>query len=69
MSDTTGLDSIKRLVSGSALNAPYARAPIGPSVFGGKLFFKLADGSTVLCTCIGEPYASAIVEAWNLRLE
>lgn len=38
-------------------------APYGASVVNGKLFFKLLDGSTVTCECIGEPYASKIVEA------
>lgn len=38
--------------------------PITPElcdVKGGKLFFRLLDGSSVCCECIGEPYASQIV--------
>jgi len=37
--------------------------PCGASACGGKLFFKLLDGSTVLCTCMGEPFVSRIVAA------
>lgn len=38
---------------------------IGPHVVDGHLFFKMPDGSTILCECIGEPYASQIVEMWQ----
>ncbi len=48
-------------------DAPIDDAPLGPSVVGGRLFFKLSDGTTIQCTCIGEPYASQIVEAWRQR--
>lgn len=38
-------------------------APYGASVVNGHLFFKLLDGSTISCNCIGEPYASRVVAA------
>ena len=37
----------------------------GPSVVQGKLFFRLLDGSSISCECIGEPYASKIVELYR----
>jgi hypothetical protein len=37
----------------------------GPHVIQGKLFFKMPDGSSISCECIGEPYASQIVEMWE----
>ena len=40
----------------------------GANVSGGKLFFRLLDGSSVSCDCIAEPYASQVVaacRAWN----
>jgi hypothetical protein len=37
----------------------------GPYVKDGFLGFVLRDGCRVLCTCIGEPHASRIVETFN----
>jgi len=37
----------------------------GPHVIDGKLFFKLLDGSTISCECIGEPYVTEIVKLWQ----
>lgn len=37
---------------------------VGPNVVDGRLFFKMHDGSTISCECIGEPYASQIVAMW-----
>ena len=31
-------------------------------VIGGKLFFKLADGSSISCECIANPYATQIAD-------
>ncbi len=42
-------------------------ATLGPSVVQGKLFYRMLDGSTVTCNCIGEPYASRIVAACDAR--
>lgn len=42
------------------------RAP-GAFVVEGKLFFKFKDGLSLSCQCIGEPYASRIVELFNTR--
>jgi hypothetical protein len=39
----------------------------GPYVVKGRLFFRLPDGSSVSCECVGEPYASKIVELWNTK--
>lgn len=39
----------------------------GPHVVNGHLFFKMPDGSTISCECIGEPYASQIVDMWLSR--
>lgn len=36
--------------------------PYGPSVVGGKLFFRLLDGSSVSCECIAGSAADQIVE-------
>jgi hypothetical protein len=37
----------------------------GAYVVNRQLFFKLKDGTVVLCTCIAEPYAGKVVEACN----
>lgn len=39
----------------------------GAYLSNGQLFFRLPDGSTILCKCIGEPFARTIVEMWNAR--
>lgn len=39
----------------------------GPHIVDGKLFFKLLDGSTISCNCIGEPFAWQIVDLWQPR--
>jgi hypothetical protein len=41
----------------------------GPHVVGGHLFFLLADGSTIDCRCIGEPYGSRIVSTWEAAIK
>lgn len=41
----------------------------GVYVVCGKLFFRLEDGSSINCECIGEPYASQIVAMWNKNAE
>jgi DNA-binding transcriptional regulator YiaG len=38
---------------------------VGPHVVAGNLFFKMPDGSTISCECIGDPYASQIVEIFG----
>lgn len=40
---------------------------VGPYVIEGKLFFGFEDGSAVICSRIGEPYASQIVDLWKRR--
>lgn len=41
--------------------------PVGPALVQGKLFFGFPDGSSISCECIGEPFASRIVELWKHR--
>lgn len=41
-------------------------SPLGPSVVNGQLFFNLGD-KVINCHCIGEPYASRIVDLWRNR--
>lgn len=41
----------------------------GPYVVGGKLFFKMLDGSSISCQCIGEPYASQVVKIFETMIE
>lgn len=38
---------------------------LGPHVIAGRLFFKLADGETIACECIRDPYASQVVAMWK----
>lgn len=40
---------------------------VGPHVLNGKLFFRLFDGSSVHCTCIGDPYATQVMHACATR--
>ena len=55
----------KHSVTGYVIAAPgpHGEKQPGAYAFGGKLFFKLLDGSTVVCDCIGEPFVSEIVAA------
>lgn len=64
MSEKLGPFSLPNAPSAAVTEAE-SRLP-GAYVMNGHLFFKLKDGSVVHCTCIGEPYASLIVEACNL---
>ena len=42
-------------------------SPVGPTVVGGTLFYKMPDGSSLNCHCIREPCASQIVAMWRNR--
>ena len=44
--------------------AEQERAP-GAFSYNGKLFFRLLDGTTVLCECIKNEYVEMVVEACN----
>lgn len=39
----------------------------GAYLIDGSLFFRMPDRSTILCTCIGEPFSRMIVEMWNAK--
>lgn len=55
-------EQVRVLGADSLLPPPHKPQRVGPHVVDGKLFFKMPDGSTISCECIGEPYASQVVE-------
>lgn len=50
----------------SAPSEPARQAP-GAYLVNGNLFFRLLDGTSICCNCVGQPYAQAVVDLFNKR--
>lgn len=65
--DREDMDAFKNAVGKVFVTQPMKKHSIGPHVIQGRLFFKMPDGRSITCTCIGEPFASQIVALWEHR--